>query len=106
MNFKEQIHKQYRVVASPSREQAFKYVSFVISEEGKELPPDSLNQKTAILVGWQCGFEPLFVAIQDEDGEELHVSEADAEDIAKEFLLKKKWFSENEAEDCDYVWMP
>ena len=117
MSFMKKIQAQYKVVvAAPNRKQALKYVGHVITENGKKLPESSLNPKTAILVGWQCGFEPMYVAIQDEDGDVLSLSDIDAEDIAKEYLTKINWFSDdaddegsesgNQKKDCDYIHMP
>jgi hypothetical protein len=61
----------------------------------------------------------MYVAIQDEDGDELSLSDIDAEDIAKKYLTKINWFSEedeeedddgsesgNQKKDCDYIHMP
>jgi hypothetical protein len=119
MSFKTRVQAHYQVVAAPNRKQALEYVGHVITPDGKKLPANSINPKTAILVGWQCGFEPMYVAIQDEDGDELSLSDIDAEDIAKKYLTKINWFSEedeeedddgsesgNQKKDCDYIHMP
>ena len=102
--FKTRVEKQYTIIAAPNREQALKYVSYVIDEYGKQLPESELDPKSAILVGWQCGFEPMYVAIKSEDS--AITSEVDAEDIVRAFLEKKKWFSGGVSKDCDYIHMP
>ena len=118
MSFMKKVQSHYRVsvTAAPNRKQALEYVGHVITPDGKKLPEKSLDPKTAILVGWQCGFEPMYVAIQDEDGDELSLSDSDAEGIAKKYLTKINWFSENDDDedvgefgdkkDCDYIHMP
>jgi hypothetical protein len=108
MKFISRMQRKYKVTAAQNREQALKYVSHVIDEHGKKLPANVHDNKNSILVGWQCGFEPLYVAIQNEDGSPFpkgYISEGDAEDIAKEYLEKLGWF-DGEPKDCDYIHMP
>ncbi len=90
------------VSAALSRMDSLKYVSYVVDDNATQIPSNKLDKKKAVLVGWQCGFEPLFVAVQSEF---LKLTAADAEDIAKEFLEKKRWFS-GEPTDADYILMP
>ncbi len=85
-----------------NRKMALPYVSFALD--------DSLNVRTgeaipkhARLVGWQCGFEPLFVAVWSYlPG--VTLDESEAEDIARDYLTERKWFSDLEADNAaDYV---
>lgn len=89
-----------------TREQAIPYIAYCIDDALSErdvadMPP------TARLVGWQCGFEPLFVAVWsylDKSGDECLFDMAEAEEIAKDFLLERKWFSDPDADnDADYI---
>jgi hypothetical protein len=81
------------------RVDALPYVSFYLD--------DALNVRTAAdmpenarLVGYQCGFEPLFVAVWSYLGVPLDDSEA--EDIAADYLQERDWFSDG-VRAADYV---
>jgi hypothetical protein len=85
-----------------NREQAIPYVSFAVDDalsprNPAEAPPN------ARLVGWQCGFEPLFVAVWSYlPG--IRLDDADAEDIARDYLQERKWFTDNDnPPDADYI---
>jgi hypothetical protein len=78
------------------RIQAIPYVSFTIDSH-RNIKPVSRVPDNAILVGWQCGFEPLFVAVDSDIG--------DPEQIATSFLEKRCWFS-GEPTECDYYILP
>lgn len=83
------------------------YVSFLVDNALSARKCDSSEVlPTDTLVGWQCGFEPLFVAVRsylgDTDGNLDIVDESDAEEIAREYLEEIKWFSD-ESRDADYV---
>ena len=89
-----------------TREQAMPYVSYCVDDalserELKDIPP------TARLVGWQCGFEPLFVAVWsyvNQPGDELMFDPAEAEEIATDLLVEKRRFSDNDnPPPADYV---
>lgn len=62
-----------------------------------DLPPG------CTLIGWQCGFEPLFVAV----GSYLpncYVGADEAEELAADYLTERDWFGEGApARDADYV---
>jgi hypothetical protein len=82
-----------------TREQALPYVSAYLDDalavrEAKDMPVD------ARLVGWQCGFEPLFVAVWSYLS--VRLDDADAEEIARDYLAERKWFS-GEPTDADYI---
>lgn len=57
----------------------------------------------AVLVGWQCGFEPHVIAVIDAyDG--MAVDEDEAIEIAKDWLQERKWFANNDnPPEPDYV---
>lgn len=82
-------------------QKALEYVAYVVDDSlnvssytGQDLP-----EKT-VLVGYQCGFEPLFVAVYSYL--DCEIDEQDAEEIASDYLQEKNWFSEGK-EDCDYI---
>lgn len=78
---------------------ASNYVSFQINDREEELTkPQTLEYEHCSLVGWQCGFEPLFVAIYGH----YELWNDDAIDIATEFLQARQWFAES-ATPADYV---
>lgn len=52
------------------------------------------------LVGWQCGFEPMFIAVVDYFGGEL--SNEKAEEVAVDYLTEISWFSDG-ATPADYI---
>lgn len=84
-----------------TRNQALPYVSYYVD--------DALNERHSIdmpanarLVGWQCGFEPLFVAVWSYLDVELSADEA--EEIATDLLQEKHWFTDNDNPPAaDYV---
>jgi hypothetical protein len=83
------------------RSQAMPYVSFAIDDA---LSPRAIKDipANARLVGWQCGFEPLFVAVFSYLN--VRIDDADAEDIARDYLQERKWFADNDnPPDADYI---
>lgn len=82
------------------------YVSFVL-DDANALRPISALLPNARLVGWQCGFEPLVVAVQsylgDADGNPDRVSDDEAIEIATDFLLERRWFSDESDTDPDFI---
>ena len=92
-----------------TREQALPYVSFVVDDagSGRELGADmhattreSGHKYRSVLVGWQCGFEPLFVAVHSYLDVEL--DDQEAEEMAQEYLAERNWFAGDPTE-ADYV---
>ncbi len=97
------------------RSDALPYVSFVVDDAGygRELHADRhaivrscranavnrLGEKwihhhndfehRSVLVGWQCGFEPLFVAVHSYL--DVRLDESDACDMAQEYLDERGW---------------
>lgn len=92
-----------------TRNDALPYVSFVVDDagSGRELGADmhATTRETghkyrSVLVGWQCGFEPLFVAVHSYLDVEL--DDQDAEEMAQEYLAERNWFS-GEPTDADCI---
>lgn len=86
------------------RTEALLFVSYFVDDTGNarracagDLPPG------CALVGWQCGFEPLFVAV----GSYLpncYVGADEAEELAADYLAEIDWFGDGAAaRDADYV---
>lgn len=88
-----------------TRDQALPYVSFAI-DTSLSLIDVSGIPSNARLVGWQCGFEPLFVAVfaytGDTQGNLDRVDDDEAEDLATEYLIERGWFA-GEPTRPDYV---
>jgi hypothetical protein len=93
------------------REQALPYVSFVVDDagSGRYLADDkhAIIRKagngfnhSSVLVGWQCGFEPLFVAVHSYL--DVEIGDDDAADMATEYLAERNWFA-GEPTDPDYI---
>lgn len=90
------------------RQQALEYVSFVVDTA---LSPDHTIDDvddSAVLVGWQCGFEPLFVAVigayTDTKGQRDKPDYDGAIEIATDYLQERKWFADNDnPKEPDYV---
>lgn len=99
-----------------NREQALPYVSFVVDDSGngREIGADPhayvrpgnrsrllTDNRTepesmcypSVLVGWQCGFEPLFVAVHS--CLDVRLDDDEAEEMAREFLEERGWFAAN-----------
>jgi hypothetical protein len=56
----------------------------------------------AVLVGWQCGFEPMFVVVQSYLPD-VRLDADEAVEIAVDYLKEKNWFVDPEKTDPDYV---
>jgi len=84
-----------------TRKQALKYVEYVLDDALSADHTLADLRSDACLVGWQCGFEPLFVAVQSYiPGVVLDADEA--EEIATDYLSEIGWFSDEPTEP-DYV---
>lgn len=84
-----------------NRSQALPYVSYAVDDALAERDRSEMPAN-ARLVGWQCGFEPMFVAVWSYLG--VRLDDADAEDIAKDMLQEKKWFIDNDnPQDADFI---
>jgi hypothetical protein len=83
------------------RKDALEYVSYAVDDALSERDPGEAP-KNARLVGWQCGFEPLFVAVWSYLNVKLDDDEA--ENLAKDLLVEKQWFSDCEnPPDADFI---
>lgn len=87
------------------REQALPYVSYIADDalsfrKPAGLPCDNIPDN-AVLVGWQCGFEPLFVAVKSYlDG--VTIDPDEAVELAMDGLAEINWFADG-PKDPDYV---
>ena len=82
-----------------TREQALPYVSFGVDDAMAERKPSEMPPH-ARLVGWQCGFEPLFVAVWSYL--DVEIDDGDAIELATDLLVEKKWFA-GEQREPDYI---
>lgn len=76
-----------------NRVDAIPYVSFYLDDALAVRAAGDMPEN-ARLVGWQCGFEPMFVAVWSYLG--IRLAADVAEDIARDYLIERKWFA-----DCD-----
>lgn len=104
------------------RKDAIPYVSFVVDDAGcgRALGADqhaivrSGNPDRRIdgpdtqppcyasrLVGWQCGFEPLFVAVHSYL--DVRVTDDEAEEMATDYLQERGWFGDDGPRAADYI---
>lgn len=80
------------------RADALPFVSLAVDDALS--PRDPRDAPTnARLVGWQCGFEPLFVAVWSYLDVELDDDEA--EEIATDYLRERHWFTDDRP--ADYI---
>ncbi len=84
-----------------TREQALSYVSFCVDDALAERRIDEMPAN-ARLVGWQCGFEPLFVAVWSYL--DVQIDDSEAEEFATDLLREKRWFTDNDnPPSADYI---
>lgn len=86
------------------REDAVKYVGHVVDDtgNGRRLGADmhaKINDNS-VLVGWQCGFEPMFVSVHSYLGGKVHYEEA--EELAIDYLREIGWFAAH-TRQADYL---
>jgi hypothetical protein len=97
---------------SCDRAMALHYVSFGVDDAlavygtgdaMQSAPMPNPIPGNAVLVGWQCGFEPLFVAVWSYlPGVALDAD--DAVELATDLLQERKWFTDNDnPPNPDYV---
>jgi len=82
-----------------TREQALNYVGYCVDDALSERKISEIPAN-ARLIGWQCGFEPMFVAVWSYLDVELN--DAEAEEIATDLLTEKNWFAD-EPTEADYI---
>ena len=104
-----------------TRSQALPYVSYVVDDAGaargidddphaivrpgnpiKRLDDNGPHCYASVLIGWQCGSEPLFVAVHsyldvrlDDDDEAI--------EMATDFLAEIKWFADGPREPDYFI---
>jgi hypothetical protein len=83
-----------------TRADAIPYVAYCLDDAQAERTLDDMLDN-ARLVGWQCGCEPLFVAVWSYHG--VRLDAAEAEEIATEYLVERQWFVDGEPRPADYV---
>lgn len=94
-----------------NRQQALPYVAFVVDDSGaaRKLGADihaKVREQGAEfryasrLVGWQCGFEPLFVAVHSYL--DTRIDDSEAEEMAREYLIERNWFA-GQPTEADYI---
>jgi hypothetical protein len=106
-----------------TREQAQPYISFIVDDAlscRKALPhvvegtvmPLHTNEGLSVpldkctLVGWQCGFEPLFVAVHSYLPDVI-LDDDEAEELAADALNERGWFGESyTVRPADYILRP
>jgi hypothetical protein len=88
-----------------TREQASEYVSFVVDDalNGRRLGDDqfAVVRPTSRLIGWQCGFEPLFVSVHSYI-DDIRLDDDEAIELATDYLAERNWFADYPPEP-DYV---
>jgi hypothetical protein len=73
-----------------TREQALPYVSYYLDDAPSPDHSTTDIKDDARLVGWQCGFEPLFIAVQSYlPG--VRIDDEEAIEIATDYLQEIGW---------------
>ena len=88
-------------------EAASRYVGHVLDDSGNgrmttienDMHASAERKYSPVLIGWQCGFEPMFVAVYSYLDVRLTLSEA--EEMASEYLDEIGWFA-NGPVQADY----
>jgi hypothetical protein len=82
-----------------TRDQALPYISYCVDDALAERDQKDMPDN-ARLVGWQCGFEPMFVAVwshlADTQGNHNRLDDDEAEEIARDYLQERKWFTDSD----------
>lgn len=82
-----------------TRDEALPYIAYAVDDalairDLKDMPDN------ARLIGWQCGFEPMFVAVWSYLG--VRLDDDEAVELATDLLVERNWFA-GEACEPDYV---
>lgn len=96
-----------------NREQALPYVSFGVDDalasytrDGNQMVAGIYRRDipaNAVLVGWQAGFELLFVAVWSYLPD-TKLEAGEAEELARDLLQERRWFADNDNPPAaDYV---
>lgn len=85
-----------------TKDDAMPYLSYAVDDALSERNIADMPTN-ARLVGWQCGFEPLFVAVWSYLPDTT-LDDTEAEGIAADLLNEKNWFGDVTAlPRADYV---
>lgn len=82
-----------------TRDQALPYVGHCVDDALAERKIADMPSN-ARLVGWQCGFEPMFVAVWSYL--DVRIDDDEAVELATDLLSEKKWFA-GEPTEPDYI---
>lgn len=81
-----------------TRNEALPYIAYAVDDTLATRDVEDMPDN-ARLVGWQCGFEPMFVAVWSYLG--VRLSEDEAVEIATDLLVERGWFAGEACEpDC------
>jgi hypothetical protein len=84
-----------------TREAAKAYIGLCVDDALSERSIDDMPAN-ARMVGWQCGFEPFFVAVWSHlPG--TRVDDDDAVTLATDILTERAWFADEGPRDPDYL---
>jgi hypothetical protein len=86
------------------REDAWEFVAYCVDDAGSprkssEIPDPSTD---VVLVGWQCGFEPMFVAVWSYLPN-TRIDDDEAEQLAIDLLMEVGWFGTEPHREPDYI---
>lgn len=86
-----------------TRDDAFNYVGYCVDDalSPREISAIPKDRTKVRLVGWECGFEPMFVAVWSYLG--TLIDDLEAEEIATDYLEEIGWFGPNGATMADHV---
>ena len=83
------------------RERAIPYVGYHV-DNAQSTDVKSITDQTR-LVGWQCGFEPMFVAVHNYLPE-CKCDDEEAEELATDLLTEIGWFGlDEQPREPDYI---
>lgn len=83
-----------------TRDQALPYIGYCVDDALSERNTSNMPAN-ARLIGWQCGFEPMFVAVWSHLTD-IALDDDEAIERATDLLTEKKWFADGPTEP-DYV---
>lgn len=90
-----------------NRKQVRPFVSFLVNDAGaaRRVNPREPLPAEARLVGWRCGFKPLFVAVHSYlPG--VRLDDQEAEDLAADYLRERGWFTVPAGANADDFTIP
>lgn len=86
--------------ATITRETAVAYLRSDAVDDALAVRKASERPANARLVGWQCGAEPMFIAVWSYLGTRL--DDEEAAELAKDYLAEKNWFA-GEPTEPDFI---